>query len=272
MSLLRRALCLPLCLLLAAALTACGYVDMETLIRQTEPEANFAKVFLGKLRDGDYGFVRQNTSPELMPQLNDAALANIASYQPKGKEISIETIGVALADASGEWQTNLTFEYHYEGGWAIEQVALKHASDKLTVAGFHVLRTIASQKELNQFGLTGKPPLHYLILGAGIAVLMFSLVTLVVCIRTPMKKWKWLWCLVTLCGVSAINLNWANGLMAFTPITVGFPVLSAKTIGLYAPWIISVYFPVGAIVFWAKRASLLQEAKAAKAADGSAPP
>ncbi len=70
----------------------------------------------------------------------------------------------------------------------------------LTVRGINVQSLPDSLERLNAFAFEGKGPVHLLILGAAVLVLLFVLTTFVICLRTRPLHRKWLWALVVLVG------------------------------------------------------------------------
>lgn len=139
---------------------------------------------------------------------------------------------------------------------------MKRIAGKTTVIGFNIYRTEASQKELNKFKLADKSALHYIILLLSCIVSIFILVSLVYCIKTPIQKRKWLWVLFILGGIGAISINWSTGEFGFKIIQYQFFGATAIASSEYAPWIITASFPLGAIVFWFKRKSFIEQGKA----------
>ena len=119
--------------------------------------------------------------------------------------------------------------------------------------GLNVYQTEAPQKEINAFTLASKGVAQYSVLLLAITVPIFILFTLVVCIRTPVPRKKWLWIVSILLGVGAVQVSWTDGAYAIQLISVQLFGASAGSAGPASPWIISVSIPLGAIMFWFKR-------------------
>ncbi len=85
---------------------------------------------------------------------------------------------------------------------------------------------------------------------------------MIICIRTPVAKRKWLWILFVLVGIGAIGVNWTTGQFSFRVATLNLLGAAAVSAGPHAPWFISVGFPLGAIMFWVKRRKFLSLAAA----------
>jgi hypothetical protein len=85
---------------------------------------------------------------------------------------------------------------------------------------------------------------------------LFCLYAFVLCLRTPIARYKWLWVLFTLVGVTTLRFDWSSGHFAFVPLSAQFLFGVSATATPYGPWVLSVSIPLGAIWFLAKRRSL----------------
>jgi hypothetical protein len=130
------------------------------------------------------------------------------------------------------------------------------------VIGFHVYRTGASQKELNKLEPLGKSALHYLILVLAFIVPIFIVVSLVCCVKTPIPKRKWLWVFCILGGTGTISINWSTGVYELRLLQYQLLGAAAVASGEYAPWLVTAGFPLGAIIFWLKRNSFIEQSEA----------
>ena len=257
-------------LILAAILllvtAACSYQDMsDKLIPKAESQ--FAEEYLHRLQLRDYEYVKKFIDPSIEARVTDEKLVEIAGYFPDGELLGTELIGLQVNVFDSRWQGNFTFEYQFSSGWALANVVLRKSGNELSVVGFSVYRTEASQKEINKFTFAGKSVLQYLILAAAILVPIFVLVTAYFCIRTPIPKRKWLWVIFVLVGMGAVSVNWTTSQYAIQPLTIKLFSASAMAAGPYAPWIISVSVPLGAIMFWFKRKGFIEASRADNAID-----
>jgi hypothetical protein len=150
---------------------------------------------------------------------------------------------------------NLTFEYQYESSWLIVNTLLTRQDGKVKLFGIHFTSSTQSLEEANALTLAGKSIWHYVIFALTIAIPLFVIYALVVCIRTRMLKRKWLWLLFVAIGLMQFQFNWTTGAWGIQPIA--FTLLGSgfyKT-GPAAPWIFILSFPLGAVVFLLKRRS-----------------
>jgi hypothetical protein len=98
--------------------------------------------------------------------------------------------------------------------------------------------------------LADKGAKHFLMLAAVIAAPVFSIVVLILCLRTPMRRRrKVLWAIGIVLGVCKLQLNWTDGAMAFDPVYIGILSAGFMRPGLIGPWVLSVSLPLAAIVF-----------------------
>ncbi|MGH9806787.1 MAG: hypothetical protein ACRD9W_05925 [Terriglobia bacterium] len=110
-----------------------------------------------------------------------------------------------------------------------------------------------SLQHMNRFTLDGKSLINFIVLGLAVLVPSFIVFSVIACIRTPIPRRKWLWIVFILLGLGQFGLNWTTGeteIRAFA-----FQVLGASVtwVGPYAPMMLAVSIPVGAIVFWLRR-------------------
>lgn len=244
-------------------LTSCTtYQDMmDKLI--PKKEVKMAEDYLTKLREKDFEYIKSELSDELKPKVTDASLVQLSEHFRGGELISTEIIGSEVHTFNGIWQGNFTFEYRFVEGWNLANVIFRKVGEKYDVIGLAVYQTKMSQKELNAFNLTNKTLLHYSVISMAFFVPLFILVSLYICVLTPMPKRKWLWIIFILLGISAIRINWTTGQYAIQLLSVHLLGASASAAGPYAPWIISVSLPLGAILFWIRRKHYIELSKEA---------
>lgn len=255
-------------IILTLFISSCSLEELsEKLI--PEEESSFAEDYLSKLRSRDYAYVKSMLSPEIEAQVTDELLEEMTGYFREGEPLSVKIIGSQVNVFNGQWQGNFTFEYQFESGWNLANAALKKTDGGYQVVGLNVYQTEASQEELNAFGLSSKSGLQYFVLCLAVLVPLFILFTLIVCVRTPIDRKKWLWVIFILLGFGAIQTNWASGAYAFQLLSVRLFGASATATGIAAPWVISASFPLGAIVFWIRRKSLIERANKSRQQDAS---
>jgi len=131
-------------------------------------------------------------------------------------------------------------------------VTIEGKSNNQKIYNIRVNPIPKSLEEINAFTFSGTSFRHYLILLIAIGMPIFILYTIVLCIRTKMKR-KWLWIIFMLLGFGKYSFNWTSGLMGFMPIAIQLIPISAFKGGPYAPWIINISVTIGALSFYLKR-------------------
>ena len=128
------------------------------------------------------------------------------------------------------------------------------AEGKKVVEMLNVLPLKVSLETTNRFALSGKSPIHYLVLALAAALPILSLSVLALCVRSSLpRRPKILWSLSILLGFVQLSLNWTNGGVSTTPLAVQFLSAGWHRLGLLGPHIISVSIPVFALLFLVRR-------------------
>lgn len=258
------------CLLSCAAFVGC---DQKALLQKFTPgaEDKLARQFLDDVIHSRI----DDAMPMLVPQLQRAAgrtgLEELAGMFHGGQTQSIEVIGaftsIGLNAGRTQRRVQLSYQLRLANGWFAGLIAIvdEGSGARISTARFNPIPD--SLEVLNRFTLRGKGALHYLFLVCGVLVPAFCVMSLVICARSPIKR-KWLWLLFILFGFVTFRLNWTTGETGYQILS--FLLLGASIFksGIYAPWILSIAVPIGAVAFMAKRKGLITQ----KAAEQSLPP
>lgn len=152
---------------------------------------------------------------------------------------------------------NLTYQFGYDSNWIVANVAWHELPNgQREIIGLNAQPLTASLQEINGFSFKKARAAHYLFLAAMIAVPLFIITTLIVCIRTKIARRKWLWLIFILVGIASVSFNWTTGKAGIAPFSVQLLGFGAVASSVYSPWIISVSVPFGAVIFWIKRRKL----------------
>ncbi len=251
--------------LLAMGLCSCG-VDYDEVFEkygQTE-ETKFAMACLESVRVQNFETVILRIAEESLPPGVDVRekLAEVALYFPTGEPTEIKLVDYRWMkfQPKDTKETNLTFQYEGEDGWAAASVSLIEDSRGMMLKGLWVNRIPEPLEAMNTFTLKGKSSTHYAFIFLTIAIPILIVWSLVRCIKTPMRRLKWLWVIFILIGFCALSINWSTGEVAVQLVTLRVPAVIPQRVGLYGPWVLTVSIPVGAIIFLLRRDALALKA------------
>ncbi len=245
-------------LLFVSMLFGCdGKAWFESFVPQQE--ADFARNYLALLHARNFDAVESEIDPEIKNEQLRANLEHIASFFPSGNPQDVQIVGAQTISNAGITQVSLTFQYAYPDKWLLANVLLRKDGESTVVAGIHVKPLPDSLQNINRFTFKDKGIAHYAIFLLAIAVPLFIVAVLFLCIKTPMPKRKWLWVLFILAGVAQVTLNWTDGSFNVNPIS--FQLFGAGFLrgSPYAPWMLSISFPLGALVFLFRRNSYFEQ-------------
>lgn len=212
----------------------------------------FARAYIDILREGDFEQAEKLLDPQVVTSKTRSKLQEGANLLKKGELISMEIVGVNIFETKDKSRNSLTYQLQFKDTWLLVIVIVDDISGKQQIYGVNVKTIPKSLEEINAFTLSGKSFRHYIILLLAAFIPVFMIYTIVLCVRTKMKR-KWLWIILILIGVGKYNFNWTSGQMGYQPISLLIPGTLAFKGGPYAPWIISISIPLGALLFILKR-------------------
>jgi len=97
-------------------------------------------------------------------------------------------------------------------------------------------------------------------LGVAVLVPLFIIWVEVVCVRAPIRR-RWAWMLLILLGGPVVALNWTTGEPQVKELAVTLLGVGWLRSTVYAPMILQVAVPIGAIIFLARRYQLMLQAR-----------
>lgn len=247
---------------LTALLAGCNpNTYMRNMMDRMVPDDDeaLAQEYLDALRSRDIDTAIRLLDPQFNVPGVESNLVVVAEILDKGDVVLKELVGCNINLSPGKRRTNLTYQYQFTNEWVLATITIDTIDDQKQVFGVNVNPIPKPLGELNAFTFAGKSILYYAILIAAIIIPLFMLFSLLVCIRTKMKKRKWLWIIFILFGFGALSLNWTTGQMNFNPLNLQLFGAGCHKPGLYAQWTISVAFPLGAILFLIRRKKLIKE-------------
>lgn len=181
----------------------------------------------------------------------EGVLATIANMIPDTEPVRVELLAAhRFASTTGSNSASLVRSYEYDDKWIVLQMSFKPDSEVPRLEGFHINEIWKNEVAANDFTLSGKSTAHYLALFLAVAIPAFILYTFVVCLRSPLTwRWKLLWSIFILIGLTQIVFNWTTG-------QVSVNILSVQFFGAgffkptFQPILLLLSVPLGAIWFW----------------------
>ena len=244
-----------ICILLIALVALLGGCDKQATFDKFVPkdEAEFSKRFLSLFVSKDFAEIEQLLDPSLRGPTTRTALQQVADQFPQQAPKEIQILGANTVTSSERTTYDFTLQYVSPDKWLLASVVLQKQGGHTLVTGVHVNPLKTSLQQINAFTLQGKGLIHYMFLVLAVAVPVFVLGVLVLCIRTQVPRRKWLWVLFIILGFVQFSLNWTDGtvnVMALSFLLFGAGFFQA---GPAAPYILTVALPIGAMLFLMKR-------------------
>lgn len=230
--------------LLAILLVSCYPADEEAIGRFAhDDDEQTALTFLRHVRGGDYGEANRYLALALHDSVPDSAWAGLRATLQKTLLDSLYLVGANTYSSGGVRSSRLTYEAPAADGWIRGSVELHHRD----VQGAQFFIVDESLSVENAFRLTGLSAGHYLFALIALGTVVFSLGTITILLRSGMPKRK-RWALASLVGVSGATLNWTSGVMTTHIVKIGVPVVQVTQASIFSPWMVSLTFPIGAIL------------------------
>jgi len=248
--------------LLAVTLFGCKPNDLlRNTVNRMAPDDDEALAMecLTALRARDFETVIGQLDPQVIKPGIESKMLPVADMLAQGEPLSVELVGCRIFSTPDKRRSNLTYQYHFTNAWILATITIDTIGENKKVFAVSVNPIPKSLGELNAFTLVGKSVRHYVLLSFAVIIPVFIIWTIILCARAKVRK-KWLWIIFILIGITKLNLNWTSGQMGFQPIAFQIPGVGMMKMGPYAPWILTVSFPLGAILFLIKRRKLRAKA------------
>src|SRR5262245_8495403 len=220
----------------------------------TYPE--FGKSLVAELQARNFEAVEAKLDLALKRTTTRAKLLEMAQVLPATAPTSVR---VAQLHVMSTWQLAgseprrvwLALQYQFTDTWVLATFVWRENERGFqAIDGFQITPLPASLETINRFTLVDKGLTHHVVLGLAVALPLFTVFGLVLCLTTSMPwRRKTLWALAILFGVTVLRFNWTNGVVVdWQPLS--FQLFSAG----YAhpelgPPMISLALPLGAIIF-----------------------
>lgn len=252
--------------LLAAVLTGCESEDAYK-----SAELNFGKRLVAELQAGSLDAIERQVDRSAWGEGWRTTLSRMAKRLPKGEPTSVRIAELTVnrvksADAAPARHVSLALQYQFDNTWLVVAAQwLRKDDGSALLQGMRLMPLPAPLDEIHRFTLDGKGHVHYAALALAVLLPLFTVLAVVLCIRTPMPYWrKALWLGAVLLGVTSLRFNWTSGTMFWQPldVLVGSAAYHQAELG---PAFVSVAFPLGAIAFLFRRRSIARAAARAAA-------
>lgn len=239
--------------LLLLVLTGCR---VGWLIDRVAPDAiRDGKGYFEELRRKQVDQILQSFDPRADNDHLRSDIEKVVALVPLQEPLGVETLGAEVeCKGSGVCTKLVTLEYRYPDRWIMFQVTASNGSGHYEITNLFVKPESAPFESIRQFTLRGKGWAHYTILLTAILSICIVLYVLILCIRTPIQKRKWLWITITILGIGKFGIEWSGGelwdkilYLSILPVGWGFDRDSPF---LY------VSIPAGAILFLLLRSRL----------------
>lgn len=237
--------------------------DQAAMMNKMAPTENIevAKHYIALLRNHQYDLIAKDLDPSIKTSNVRATLAQMEALIPPQEPTSVTVVGSqtykVITNGKTSITANIALQYEFPDKWLLINVATTKTETGTSVTNFNVNPIADSLENMNRFSLSGKKPLHYLILALAIIIPIFIVYTLVLCVQTKMGKRKWLWVLFILFGIGQFRLNWTTGQWWLSPLSI--QTFGANAFApLFGAWMLSVSVPAGAIAFLLRRKKLIE--------------
>lgn len=253
-----------LILLIAIGLYGCNMPTELPVPEYAQPADKFARNFIDKIITGQLESAFSDVEPEILNDQAKEFFTNTTKNINCAKVINYIVVEqnstTGLTANTGEFTTyRLAYEYQFENGYILFTTTIKQKDSKFAVLAFNGEFLAAPLVELTKFTLAGKTIPHYIFLVFFIIVPIFLIVTLVFMLFSKMtvnKKLIWV-LIIVLVSLTRFTINWGNGQFDFQLLNINLQGCSFYRPTLYSFWLLSFNLPIGAILFWFKRRSLL---------------
>lgn len=221
----------------------------------------FAVEYIHALQKKDLQWADLLINPGVKNEKVMEEIGKISNFLASRDIKSMEIVGFNIvAGNPGQVRYNLSYQIQFtDNTYALMNVGLDDVNGSKQIFASQVNAIPASINQINSFNFAGKSVYHYLVLFFMVAVVAAILIAEFLCIKTPLKHW-WmniLWGVIILFGVCTLSINWTNGQLFLTPLSL-LPMGIRIGKNVYAPYVLSVAFPLGAVIFLILRQKLIE--------------
>jgi len=240
---------------------SCGNINEISEDSVSKEVHEYAQNYLNRLWSGDIDYCYNQLSKQYQDKDSRKFLQETYTKLKDKKLVNSTIVKYTwlkrpFNDSGASYGIN--YEYEYNDTWVYYSFNLQEKNGKISILGLNISPFDDSLRAVHAFTLENKEVTHYIFLFWMILVPVFILLSAVFVFKTPLRR-RWLWLIFVLFGFVSIYLNWSTGEVGFQFLS--FRLLGASFVkqGVVAPWIFSFSIPLGAVLFWFKRAEILKK-------------
>ncbi|WP_221031469.1 hypothetical protein [Actomonas aquatica] len=243
-------------LVFAIGLTGCSPSVALRKMADDQVEAA-AESALDQLKAGDFDALAASIDPELRTENLPGALTQMRNLIPPGEELERSLVNYRFNHQTGRDSVyQIAYLSRFPEGSLLSKFEIRRTDGAMVIAKFTVNPLLAEQGTGYSMSLSGKTPLHYIVLALLVLLPAFTLYTLYTCIRDRLRKHKVWWIFFILIGLTQFSLVWNSGEWGVKLIHFNIPCIGF----IYDPnqlsWVFSLSLPVGAILYWVRRPTI----------------
>ncbi|MDB5281701.1 MAG: hypothetical protein JWO06_776 [Bacteroidota bacterium] len=257
-----------LCLLIAFSLSGCNFPTTLPISDSEKPADNFARHFFDNLIKAQTDSCFAAMPPESQTNSNMGLIVG-ASKDLAGctikKSVVVENKATYLLSSGPKTAGySLSYEYYLDKDGKsriiLFQTRIKQKEGAFYMTGFSGGYLTTSLEESSEFSLKSKAPFQYAFLSLIVVVMVFMLISLFFVLFGKMSaKKKITWTLIILfVNLPRFLIDWNTGHLGFHILAISLMGVGFMKTALYSAWTLYFSFPLGAVIFWFMKRSLLE--------------
>lgn len=242
---------LVLTALLSLLLCACSREAALQKIASPQDQA-FARSAVADVAAGRADALAAKLVPQLVPGIG-GALPQMQTMLPVGRLRLVD--GRFFSNMSaGTRSTNMIWEASDGRRFALVSTTVYRSGVQARLSELYILPITEPADRFSRFDLADKSFVEYLFLFLAVAAALLCITGVVVALRLPGLRHRWLWAIGSLIGVCQFSVRWSDGNIFFQPINIQLFGAFAMKPALLVPWQVGFGIPMVAIILMVKRA------------------
>jgi hypothetical protein len=194
--------------LVLLGLNGCGgFID-----RVAPDEVRNGKSYFEELRQRQADQILQSFDPNDDKDQLRSQLGKVFALVPQEEPLGVKTLGASTeCKGSGVCTKLIVLEYKYPDRWILFEVTVSNQSGHDAITDLTVRPESSPVDSMSRFTLSGKGLDHYSILLMALISVSIAIYAVVICIRTPIQKRKWLWIVIIILGIGKFGIEWSSG-------------------------------------------------------------